>query len=316
MTIQVAVHHHSHYHFDRPVFVFPHEIRLRPVVGHRTAIVAYSLKVCPGKHAIHWQQDLHGNCVARLTVPDLTEELALTVDLVADLGAINPFDFFVESWAEYYPFQYPAEWSVEVVPFLHTDAPGPDLSGWLREFRGALSRDMTTTQLLVCANQSVWRSVSYVMRMEPGVQSCDETLAKGTGSCRDSAWLLVQVLRHLGIAARFVSGYLIQLAPSEAGCEGGSGAGADITSLHAWCEAYIPGAGWVGLDATSGLLAGTGHVALAATTQPALAAPVQGRVGLCQSRLEVTMSATRREPVISLETHFWPPHVGQGPGVP
>lgn len=291
MTIQVAVHHHSHYHFDRPVFVFPHEIRMRPLANGRAAISAYVLKVRPGKHTIHWQQDLQGNCVARLTMPDLTDELSLTVDLIAEIGAINPFDFLVEPWAEYYPFEYPEELGVEVAPFVRTESPGPVLSAWMREFRNALSCDMTTIQVLVCANQSVWRSVSYRARMESGIQSCEDTLVRGSGSCRDSAWLLVQVLRHLGIAARFVSGYLIQTARTEVARDG---AGIDTVSLHAWCEAYVPGAGWVGLDATSGLLAGDGHVALAATTQPALAAPVQGRIGTCEARLEVTMSATRK----------------------
>jgi uncharacterized protein (DUF2126 family)/transglutaminase-like putative cysteine protease len=293
MTIRVALHHHSHYTFDRPVMVFPHEIRLKPAAHNRTPISAYSLKVQPAKHFIHWQQDAYGNFVARLTFPEPIHELEVTVDLVADMTVINPFDFFVEPWAEHYPFQYPAELKSELMPFLHTDPVGTALAKWLADFRRDLPLDIGITNFLVHANQCIQHSVSYLIRMEPGVQSCEETLTKGSGSCRDSAWLLVQVLRHLGIAARFVSGYLIQLAADEKPLDGPTGPAIDFTDLHAWCEAFIPGAGWVGLDATSGLLAGEGHIPLAATAQPASAAPINGLTGICESRLDVTMTVSR-----------------------
>jgi len=293
MTIRVALHHHSHYRFDRPVMVFPHEIRLKPAAHNRTPISAYSLKVQPAKHFIHWQQDAYGNFVARLTFPDPTRELEVTVDLIADMTVINPFDFFVEPWAEHYPFQYPAELKAELAPFLQTDSAGPALAQWLVDFRDALPANIGITNFLVHTNQRIQRSVSYLIRMEPGIQSCEETLSKGSGSCRDSAWLLVQVLRQLGIAARFVSGYLIQLAADEKPLGGPAGPSADFTDLHAWCEAYIPGAGWVGLDATSGLLAGEGHIPLAATAQPASAAPINGLTDICESQLDVTMTVTR-----------------------
>ncbi|BBP04294.1 IMP dehydrogenase [Sulfuriferula plumbiphila] len=293
MTIRVALHHHSRYRFDRPVMVFPHEIRLRPAAHNRTPISAYSLKVQPAKHFIHWQQDAYGNFVARLTFPEPTRELEVTVDLVADMTVINPFDFFVEPWAEHYPFQYPAELKAELTPFLQTDTAGTALAKWLVDFRRALPADIGITNFLVRTNQRIHRSVSYLIRMEPGVQNCEETLTKGSGSCRDSAWLLVQALRHLGIAARFVSGYLIQLAADAKPLDGPAGPSADFTDLHAWCEAYIPGAGWVGLDATSGLLAGEGHIPLAATAQPASAAPINGLTGICEAQLDVTMTVTR-----------------------
>ncbi len=293
MTIRVALHHHSRYRFDRPVMVFPHEIRLKPAAHNRTPISAYSLKVQPAKHFIHWQQDAYGNFVARLTFPEPTRELEVTVDLVADMTVINPFDFFVEPWAEHYPFQYPAELQSELAPFLQADTAGTALNKWLVDFHRTLPAEIGITNFLVHVNQRIQRSVSYLIRMEPGVQSCEETLTKGSGSCRDSAWLLAQVLRHLGIAARFVSGYLIQLAADEKPLDGLAGPNADFTDLHAWCEAYIPGAGWVGLDATSGLLAGEGHIPLAATAQPASAAPINGLTGICESRLDVTMTVTR-----------------------
>ncbi len=265
MTIRVALHHQSRYRFDRPVVLFPHEIRLKPAAHNRTPISAYSLKVQPAKHFIHWQQDAYGNFVARLTFPEPTRELEVTVDLIADMTVINPFDFFVEPWAEHFPFQYPSELKTDLAPFLQTDMAGPALAKWLADFRIALVTNMGIANFLVHINQRIQASVSYLIRMEPGVQSCEETLSKGSGSCRDSAWLLVQVLRHLGIAARFVSGYLIQLTADEKPLDGPAGPSADFTDLHAWCEAYIPGAGWVGLDATSGLLAGEGHIPLAAT---------------------------------------------------
>lgn len=293
MTIRVALHHQSHYVFDRPVVASPHEIRLRPAAHSRTPVSGYSLKVKPEKHFIHWQQDAYGNFVARLTFPEPTREIHISVDLLADMTVINPFDFFVEDWAEHFPFQYPSTLKTELAPFLEAEPAGPLLKNWLDEIRRDIPQDITTTNFLVNLNQKLHGQVSYLIRMEAGVQSCEETLAKKSGSCRDSAWLLVQILRHLGLAARFVSGYLIQLAVDEKPLDGPAGPSADFTDLHAWCEAYIPGAGWVGLDATSGLLAGEGHIPLAVTAVPASAAPVSGMTDICESRLDVEMTVTR-----------------------
>ena len=293
MAIRVALLHHSRYSFDRPVQIFPHEIRLKPAAHNRTPISAYSLKVQPAKHFIHWQQDAYGNFVARLTFPEPTRELEVTVDLIADMTVINPFDFFVEPWAEHFPFQYPAALKAELTPFLQLETAGPTLIKWLGDLRTTLPAKIGIANFLVQVNQRIQRSVSYLIRLEPGIQSCEETLTKASGSCRDSAWLLVQVLRQLGLAARFVSGYLIQLAADEKALDGPPGPSADFTDLHAWCEAYIPGAGWVGLDATSGLLAGEGHIPLAATALPASAAAINGLTGICESRLDVTMTVTR-----------------------
>jgi len=293
MTIRVALHHKSHYVFDRPVVAAPHEIRLRPAAHARTPITGYSLKILPAQHFIHWQQDAYGNFVARLTFPEPTREIDITVDLLADMTVINPFDFFVEEWAEHYPFSYPEQMTSELAPFLATEAFGPLFESWLADFRQAIPVGITTTNLLVLINQKVQQAVSYLIRLEPGVQTCEETLAKHSGSCRDSAWLLVQLLRHLGIAARFVSGYLIQLVADEKPLEGPAGPTADFTDLHAWCEAYIPGAGWVGMDATSGLLAGEGHIPLAVSALPTSAAPVIGMTSFCDATLDVSMSVTR-----------------------
>lgn len=293
MTIRVALHHKSHYVFDRPVVASPHEIRLRPAAHTRTPVSGYSLKVKPEKHFIHWQQDVYGNFVARITFPEPTREIDLTVDLLADMTVINPFDFFVEDWAEHFPFQYPPSLQAELAPFLETVAAGPLLKAWLEAFRNEIPSSINTTQFLVMLNQKLQRQIRYSIRLEAGVQSCEETLSKQAGSCRDSAWLLVQILRHLGVAARFVSGYLIQLVADEKPLEGPAGPSADFTDLHAWCEAFIPGAGWIGLDATSGLLAGEGHIPLAVTAVPASAAPVCGMTGICKAELDVTMNVIR-----------------------
>ena len=293
MTIRVALHHKSHYVFDRPVVASPHEIRLRPAVHSRTPVSGYSLTVKPEKHFIHWQQDAYGNFVARITFPEPTKEIDITVDLLADMTVINPFDFFVEEWAEHYPFKYPPTLREELTPFLETAPPGPLLKAFLDEVARDIPKEITTTNFLVMLNQKLHSLIKYVIRMEVGVQSSEVTLEKKLGSCRDSAWLMVQCLRNLGIAARFVSGYLIQLVADEKPLDGPAGPSTDFTDLHAWCEAYIPGAGWVGLDATSGLLAGEGHIPLAVSAAPASAAPVSGMTSICESQLNVEMKVTR-----------------------
>ncbi|WP_407276541.1 DUF2126 domain-containing protein [Halothiobacillus sp. DCM-1] len=293
MTIRVALHHQSHYQFDRPVTLFAHEIRLRPAAHSRTPILAYSLNVSPTPHFIHWQQDAFGNFVARLNFPEPATEMTVTVDLVADMTVINPFDFFVEDYAEHYPFTYPAALAEELAPYRQVDALGSRFSAWIDQLRAALPADVSIINFLVALNQQAQSEISYLIRLEPGVQTPEETLTLRSGSCRDSAWLLVHTLRHFGIAARFVSGYLIQLAADEIPLSGPAGPSADFTDLHAWCEAYIPGAGWIGLDATSGLLAGEGHIPLAATAQPASAAPISGATSVCESELAVEMTVTR-----------------------
>ncbi|MBE0621109.1 MAG: transglutaminase family protein [Burkholderiales bacterium] len=294
MTIRVALHHQTRYRFDRPVALAPHEIRLRPAVHCRTPIHSYSLTVVPENHFINWQQDAYGNYLARLVFPEKTRELMVTVDLVADLTVINPFDFFVEQYAEKYPFRYPDQLAIELAPYLEREPAGPLLQAWLDRFRReGFKPGMNISDFLVNVNAMLQGQIAYLVRMEPGVQACDETLAKQSGSCRDSGWLLVQILRHLGLAARFVSGYLIQLTADVKPLEGPAGTSVDFTDLHAWAEVYIPGAGWIGLDPTSGLFAGEGHIPLACTAFPSSAAPVTGATDVCETTLEFAMSVTR-----------------------
>jgi transglutaminase-like putative cysteine protease len=294
MTIRVALHHQTRYAFDRMVGLSPHEVRLRPAPHCRTPIHSYSLHVEPEKHFINWQQDAYGNYIARLVFPEKASALSVTVDLVADMTVVNPFDFFVEHWAEHFPFDYPAQLATELAPYREKESAGPLLAKWLEEFRRAgFKPGMNTVDFLVALNQRVQREVKYLVRMEPGIQTPDDTLRLAAGSCRDSGWLLVQVLRHLGIAARFVSGYLVQLVADVKPLDGPGGASADFTDLHAWAEAYVPGAGWVGLDPTSGMLAGEGHIPLAATAFPTSAAPITGFTEPCESRLGFEMRVTR-----------------------
>ena len=282
MSIKVALEHRTTYRFDRPVAVGPHVVRLRPAPHTRTPIDAYSLTVRPENHFVNWQQDPFGNWQARLVFPEPVRELDVTVGLVADLVAINPFDFFIEEHAERFPFRYEPELAADLAPYLRPVGedgadPGPVVTAW-REALPELPADgMPTVQFLSQLNAAVHRDVAYSVRMEPGVQSPDQTLTRAIGSCRDSAWLLVSLLRQYGLAARFVSGYLVQLTSDQTTVEGGAdGPAEDFTDLHAWTEVFLPGAGWVGLDPTSALFAGEGHIPLSATPHPSSAAPISG----------------------------------------
>ncbi len=290
MAIRVALNHRTTYRYDRHVSLAPHLVRLRPAPHCRTPVVSYSLKIHPANHFISWQQDPHGNFLARLVFPDKADKFELEVDLVAELTVINPFDFFLDDEATTFPFKY-AEWlDSELAPYRKCHQPGP----LFQEFLRSVPRQFEATiDFLVDLNRYVHGLINYSIRMEAGVQSCEETLLVHNGSCRDTAWLLVQALRHLGLPARFVSGYLIQLKPDVMPLDGPAGATQDFTDLHAWAEVYLPGAGWLGLDPTSGLLAGEGHLPLAATPDPASAAPITGSVEKCETKFDFAMSVRR-----------------------
>jgi uncharacterized protein (DUF2126 family) len=290
MAIHVALSHTTRYRYDRAVSLSPHVIRLRPAPHCRTPVLSYSLKAEPRTQFLNWQQDPHGNFLARVVFPEKTRELVIGVDLVAELSVINPFDFFLEPSAETCPFTYEPWLAKELAPFLDAADIGPKLCDRVQHID---RRPRRTIDFLVDLNRQLAQDIRYLIRLEPGVQTPDETLTRGSGSCRDTAWLLVQILRNLGLAARFVSGYLIQLAPDVKSLDGPSGTTTDFTDLHAWAEVYLPGAGWIGLDPTSGLLAGEGHLPLAATPDPFSAAPITGAVDECEATLEHDMHVRR-----------------------
>ncbi|HEV7423086.1 MAG TPA: transglutaminase family protein, partial [Mycobacterium sp.] len=298
MGIKVALEHRTSYTFDRLVEVHPHVVRLRPAPHSRTPIEAYSLTVEPADHFVNWQQDAFGNFLARLVFPSRTRSLTITVGLIADLKVINPFDFFIEEYAERIGFEYPKALAEDLKPYLRPvdendegSGPGELAQAWVKDF--SVAAGTRTIDFLVALNRAVNADVGYSVRMEPGVQAPDFTLRTGIGSCRDSAWLLVSILRQMGLAARFVSGYLVQLTSDVQALDGPSGPTADFTDLHAWTEVYIPGAGWIGLDPTSGLFAGEGHIPLSATPHPASSAPITGATEPCETTLDFSNLVTR-----------------------
>ncbi|MFW5331067.1 DUF2126 domain-containing protein [Hydrogenophaga sp. ZJX-1] len=290
MAIHVALSHITHYRYDRLVKLGPQVVRLRPAPHSRTKVLSYSQKIEPAGHFINWQQDPFANYQARLVFPEPTTEFKVTIDLVVEMAVHNPFDFFLEPRAEEFPFTYDASQLQELAPYLATAPLTEELKAYLARVDMKKRR---TIDFLVDVNQMLQRDISYTIRMEPGVQTPEETLKLKSGSCRDTGWLLVQMLRHLGLAARFVSGYLIQLTPDVKAIDGPSGPEKDFTDLHAWCEVFLPGAGWIGLDPTSGLLAGEGHIPLACTPQPSSAAPVEGAMDKCEVEFEHHMGVTR-----------------------
>ncbi len=290
MGIRVALHHKTVYNYDRLVTLGPQVVRLRPAPHSRTPVISYSLRVEPKEHFINWQQDPQSNFLARIVIPEPTRRFSLEVDLVAEMTVLNPFDFFLEPYADRFPFVYEKSLARELTPFLELLPAGDRFTEFMKSLDAS---EKQSIDFLVSLNRSVQDAVGYCIRLEPGVQTPEETLTLRTGSCRDSAWLMVQVLRHLGLAARFVSGYLIQLKPDLKALDGPSGTDYDFTDLHAWAEVYLPGAGWVGLDPTSGLFAGEGHIPVAATPDPQSAAPVTGGVSPSNVEFEHEMKVTR-----------------------
>ncbi len=288
--MRIRIQHQTRYRYELPASLGPHIVRLRPAEHARARLLSYNLEVSP-ECKVRWQHDPWGNRIARLSFDKelRARELSLQVDAAFDVRPVNPFDFFVDDRCEQLPFRYPDGLEAELAPFLGAVTPGPLLAALLREhpLRG------NTVDYLVALNSAVARRVRYIIRGEPGIQRSEETLQIGSGSCRDSAQLLCDALRAQGLAARFVSGYLIQLADEGIIPDEARGVERDVLDLHAWAEVFVPGAGWIGLDGTSGLLCGEGHVPLAATVDPELAAPIAGTASEPAGRFEFTMQVAR-----------------------
>ncbi|MGB2625461.1 MAG: transglutaminase family protein, partial [Candidatus Acidiferrum sp.] len=291
MGIQVALRHRTIYRYDMAVSLGPQIIRLRPGLHCRTPILSYSLEVTPPEHSLSWQLDPSSNQIARLVFQNRTNEFAVDVNLIADLSPINPFEFLLDPAVEEYPFKYGPDLASDLHPYLMVDPPGLLLQTLIESCR---DQRTGTVNLLLTLNRKVRDEIGYVTRSEHGTQTSEETLQKRSGSCRDSALLLVECLRNLGIAARFVSGYLIQLAEQKTELTSANGGPqVDSADLHAWAEAFLPGAGWIGLDPTSGFLAGEGHIPLACTSSVSQAAPISGTAERASTDFTYEMSVRR-----------------------
>ncbi|SDU08079.1 Transglutaminase-like superfamily protein [Verrucomicrobium sp. GAS474] len=293
MSIHVLLRHRTTYRYDKPISMGAQVIRLRPAPHCRTPIVSYSLHLKPEERFVNWQQDAFSNYLARVVIPEKTKEFEVLVEVVAEMAVYNPFDFFLEPHAEEFPFAYDEGTKHDLASYLKCEVP----EGASKKFDAYVKRISTkkrrTIDFLVEVNQMLQSDISYLIRLEPGVQTPEETLTKCSGSCRDSAWLFCNILRRFGLATRFVSGYLIQLKPDVKALDGPSGTEVDFTDLHAWTEVYLPGAGWVGLDPTSGLMAGEGHIPLACSPEPSTAAPISGATEKCEVEFDFEMSIHR-----------------------
>jgi uncharacterized protein (DUF2126 family)/transglutaminase-like putative cysteine protease len=301
MSLDVKLHHRTAYRYEREVSLGPQVIQLRPAPHCKTPIDDYELKLTPADHILHWQFDPLGNHLARVIFPRKTSEFIVDVTLVADMTPINPFAFFLDPGFETFPFQYPVELAHNLEPYRSLERVGPLLQAFLDEIPTGAQNTVT---FVGDVTARICDRVGYVARLEHGVQSCEQTLDELKGSCRDSAWLLVEVFRSFGLAARFVSGYLIQLASDEPIDGDTSGPKVDSAALHAWAEVFLPGAGWIGVDPTSGLFTGEGHIPLVCTPSPSQAAPIWGTVEAAKVDFSFSLTAQRLNQAPSLAKPF------------
>lgn len=290
MSIQITLNHHKSYQFERPIFLGPHVIRLRPSPHYPLPIQSYTLKISPEDHSLSWRQDVYGNWLAKVNFPNPIQHFKIEVELLINLYPINPFQFLIDPDAVEYPFIYEDLLKQELNSFFEIKESGELLQQYLETLD---TTRQFTTNFITAINQKIAQDIEYQMRLEEGIQSCEETLTKRTGSCRDSAWLLVQIFRHLGIASRFVSGYLIQLAIDETPLDDSITITKDMADLHAWVEVFLPGAGWIGLDPTSGMLTAEGHIALAVGSHPDMASPIVGTIEPCETTLDFSLTVSR-----------------------
>jgi transglutaminase-like putative cysteine protease len=259
--------HRTYYNFPSPVHLGPHALLLRPREGHELRVESALLTTTPLAR-VRWHRDAEDNSVAIASFDEPTSHLLIESTVFVHQFNQVPLDFLVADYATDFPFTHPPEDAAVLAPYMQA-APGPHaertrVDEWAREVWHPGQR-IQTAALLQRLASLIERTVSYERRDEPGVQAAESTLSLGTGSCRDSALLFMQVARSWGFAARFVSGYLCS-APSPV----------NLGATHAWAEVYLPGAGWKGFDPTLGVIVGADHIAVAVARSPESVPPVSG----------------------------------------
>ncbi|MCH8507045.1 MAG: transglutaminase family protein, partial [Ectothiorhodospiraceae bacterium] len=277
---RVALRHRLDYRFDRPVRLSTHWLRLRPAPQTAARIQAYSLSIRPGSHFINWVRDPFENHLARLDFPDPVTHCSIDMELLAELPPVNPFDFLLTADAASHPFSYADQLARELAPYLGEMAEDADVARWLQ------SLDRTPVSTLERLQQMASR-IAEEFHLEPFGNDIDlaRLLRHGAGSHRELAWLLTVSLRALGVAMRLVSGYRLMLSSDP------------HAHLHTWCEAYLPGAGWIGLDPASGLLTTEQHIPLCTASDPLRALPVLGYRESCEEsvREQISLGLLERE---------------------
>ncbi|MGR8952263.1 MAG: transglutaminase family protein [Gammaproteobacteria bacterium] len=262
---RLQIEHITTYQYRSSVTFLPHRLLLRPREGHDIRIESAELIISPA-HQLQWQRDVYDNAVALVSFAEPASRLSIESHLILQHYDDQPLNFLMADYAVLYPFQYNAAESEDLAPYLSVifDQDRPQLSLWLHQFWQP-GQVVETYLLLDWINKAIATGFSYQQREEPGVQTPATTLARRVGSCRDFATLFIEVCRSLGLAARFVSGYLY--SPTLPRGQG---------STHAWSEVYLPGAGWKGFDSTTGQVVGNDHITLAVSRHPESAPPVAG----------------------------------------
>jgi transglutaminase-like putative cysteine protease len=260
--------HKTQYNFNAPVHLQTHTLRLRPREGHELRIESSILNIFPSP-VLRWYRDVEGNSVARAEFSGLTSLLTVQSEIIIQQYDQAPHDFLVAEYAIDYPFHYCYEDKVLLSPYMRSlDTKAASiLTNWMDDIWQQKEKVQTFT-LLLRLNQRIYKSITYRRRDEEGVQSAEQTLSYGSGSCRDSAYLFIIAARELGFAARFVSGYFYSDGFTDPLGQSGS--------THAWAEVFIPGAGWKGFDPTIGLIAGSEHIAVAVARLPESVPPISG----------------------------------------
>ncbi len=275
---RLDISHVTEYVFQDRVSLLPHRLLLRPRENHNVRIESSVLEILPA-HTVQWKRDVLDNSVAVVSFSEPSDRLRIHSTVVIQHYEDNPFDFLVDDYAFIHPFDYSMEERAELAPFLKAVYPADQgvVQNWLNGL--GLQQPMETFALLDRMNHEIAGRFFYQMREEQGVQAPALTLARNSGSCRDFAALFLEACRHLGLASRFVSGYLYAAA-TEAG----------NASTHAWAEVYLPGAGWKGFDPTSGEVTGNRHIGVAVASHPEAVPPVAGSF----------LGVTGREPVLNV----------------